>query len=130
MAIQVQQGEVDLKTGAITNPAGGLGIGTVSFKVTPEELVAKAQEVTTEITNMETHLDELQTLVDKTKGYWIGEGGDTNRNLYYDLQDTIETIMTRLKEHPLDLVTIAQTYSDVELQVEEIITPLPGDVLA
>ncbi len=107
----------------------GLSLGKVDIKVTPEELTAKAQEVTNEITKMSGHLDELRNLMDKTKGYWIGEGGDANRNMYYGLTDTIEKIMKRLKEHPVDLVAIAQTYTETELKIEEVASTLPGDIL-
>ena len=40
-----------------------------------------------------------------------------------------EVILKRLAEHPADLRVIAQTYSDTELKIEEVIQSLPGDVL-
>ena len=43
---------------------------------------------------------------------------------------TTETqILRRLSEHPADLREIAQTYTSVELKVQEIAVDLPGDVL-
>ncbi len=78
-----------------------LSAGQVSFKVTPEILTE----------------------------YWIGEAGEMHRNMYRDLEDDIEEILKRLGEHPVDLVAIAQKYSDVELKIQQEIQELPGDII-
>jgi hypothetical protein len=44
--------------------------------------------------------------------------------------ENIELVLKRLAEHPVDLRTIAQTYSETELKIADVIVPeLPGDVL-
>lgn len=101
----------------------------VSLKVTPEILTAKSTEVSNKVRSMKEHLDELKRLVDKTKSYWIGEAGDKHRKMYEDLLPDIEEILKRLGEHPVDLVTIAQQYTDVELKIQEEISALPSDVI-
>ena len=101
----------------------------ITLKVTPEVLVSKSEEVTKRINQMSLHFDQLFQLIEKTKGYWVGEAGDKHRTLYKDMTDDIDEMLSRLKEHPVDLVTIAQQYSDVELKIEQEIASLPGDII-
>ena len=103
--------------------------GSVSLKVTPEVLTSKSSDVANRVSKMKTYFDDLQSLVQKTSGYWEGEAGDKHRQMYKELEDEIEEILLRLGEHPVDLVTIAQKYSDVELKIQEEIQSLPGDIL-
>lgn len=105
------------------------GLGQVTLKVTPEVLTAKSTEVANKVNSMRRHFDDLKALIDKTSGYWIGEAGDKHRKMYQDLESDVEEILKRLGEHPVDLVTIAQKYSDVELKIEQEIQSLPSDVI-
>lgn len=110
-------------------PMAFFAAGQVSFKVTPETLTAKSTEVANKVTAMRQHFEELKTAVEKTSKYWIGEAGDMHRSLYQELEDDTEEILNRLSEHPVDLVTIAQQYTDVELKIQQDIQELPGDIL-
>lgn len=101
----------------------------VSFRVTPEILLAKSTEAAKQVNNMKNHFEALRTLMDKTKGYWLGEGGDKHRQLYHDLEKDTEEILRRLGEHPTDLVTIAQQYFNVEMAIQQAVQELPGDVI-
>lgn len=102
---------------------------SVTIKVTPEILTAKSSEVANKVKAMQTHFDEMEELVNKTKGYWLGEAADKHRQMYADLSDEIEEILKRLSEHPVDLVAIAQRYSAVELKIQQEIKELPSDVI-
>lgn len=115
-------------TGGIANALSLTGT-SVSFKVTPEILTAKSTEAAKSVNAMRKHFEELRRLVDKTGKYWIGEAGDKHREMYYGLEEDIEEILRRLGEHPVDLVAIAQKYSDTELQIQQEIEELPGDVI-
>ena len=91
--------------------------GGIELLVTPERLNQKAGEV-------EKHV------VQKSKGYWIGDAGNMHRQNYSEQQDNIEQVLRRLGEHPGDLRAIAQTYTATELKIEEeIVHSLPGNIL-
>lgn len=115
--------------------AGGIANGlslsgtSVSFKVTPEVLTAKSADAAKSVNAMRRHFEQLRGLVDKTRGYWCGEAGDKHREMYYGLDEDTEEILRRLGEHPVDLVAIAQKYSDTELKIQQEIEELPGDVI-
>lgn len=102
---------------------------TVTLKVTPEILAAKSNETAKQVKAMRRHVEQLQSLIDKTRAYWIGEAADKHRQMYNALKEDVEEILNRLGEHPADLVDIAQRYSDAELKIQQMISELPGDVL-
>lgn len=105
-------------------------MGSVELLVTPEILNQKAGEVEKNVANMRRRFENMKTLVEKSKGYWIGEAGDQHRQNYSDQAESIDTVLRRLGEHPGDLRTIAQTYTATELKIEDIIVQeLPGNVL-
>lgn len=114
--------------GAVANALSLTGT-SVSFKVTPEVLTAKSAEAAKSVSAMREHFEELRRLVDKTKSYWVGEAGDKHREMYYALEEDTEEILKRLGEHPVDLVAIAQKYTDTELKIQQEIQELPGDVI-
>lgn len=103
--------------------------GSVTFKVTPEVLNSKANEVSSLIKKVRMEFDNLNTSINRTKVYWIGEAGDAHRKAYEDQKSNIDEIIRRLEEHPRDLVSIAQTYTDTELKIEEYISSLPSDLI-
>lgn len=113
----------------IENIAPILNIGQVTLKVTPEVLTEKSSEVAQKVASMRAHFEELKEVVNKTSAYWLGEAGDMHRNMYKELEGDVEEILKRLGEHPVDLVTIAQRYSDVELKIQQEIQELPSDIL-
>jgi WXG100 family type VII secretion target len=105
-------------------------LGDVELLVTPEQLNNKAAEVEKNVANMRTRFDNMKRLIDKSQNYWIGDAGDMHRQNYADQVENIELVLKRLAEHPEDLRAIAQTYSETELKIADVIVPeLPGDVL-
>ena len=104
--------------------------GSVELLVTPEVLNHQATEVEKNVSNMRKKFETMKTLVEKSKGYWIGDVGDMHRKNYADQADNIDVMLRRLGEHPGDLRAIAQTYTASELSIQQsIISELPGDVL-
>lgn len=105
-------------------------IGEVHIKVNSTVLTDKAQAVSTSIKNMDNCFEQLESIIKRTSYYWIGEAGDLHRKIYEDKKPQIEDMMKRLKEHPVDLVAMAQTYETTEAMVQSLASELPGDVIS
>lgn len=103
--------------------------GGVHIRVNPAELNQKAQSVSRSISNMERQFEQLETIINRTNSYWIGEAGNMHRQIYQNQKPKVEEMMKRLKEHPSDLALIAQNYMDTESSVTSIAADLPGDVI-
>lgn len=105
-------------------------MGNVELLVTPEVLNQKAGEVEKNVANMKQRFENMKTLVERSKSYWVGDAGDQHRQNYLNQAESIDMVLRRLGEHPGDLRSIAQTYTATELKIEEsVIQTLPGNVL-
>ena len=106
------------------------GIITENFlsyiTVTPEMLTAQAVEAKKSIGQIKKSFKELETIINKTKHYWIGEAGDAHRTCYEKKQDDIAEMFKRLDEDVSDLYQIASVYSETEVQIAN---DLPSDVI-
>ncbi|MBO5030829.1 MAG: WXG100 family type VII secretion target [Lachnospiraceae bacterium] len=104
--------------------------GQVILKVTPEQLLTKAQTTRNNISNLTAGFERIGSVVEQTKNYWIGDAGDLYRRIYIEESGQIQEMLARLLEHPSDLEKIAKNYMDVEDTVEEIALELPGDIIS
>lgn len=105
-------------------------IGEVQVKVNPAVLNEKAQSVSKSIRSMEDSFEQLERIISRTSYYWIGEAGDLHRRIYQENKPKIEEMMKRLKEHPVDLMNMAQIYNSVEAAVRSTVSELPEDVIS
>lgn len=101
----------------------------MTLKVTPEILIAKADEVIKDVSSIKQEMETIQQKVEGTKAYWIGEAGDLHRKLYNDQKEDIQDMMRRLDEHPRDLKIIASNYMTTEREVENIANALTDNVI-
>ncbi len=104
--------------------------GEVQVKVTTEELVNKADDVTNKIKKFKTSFEEIKKLMEGTSAYWIGEAGDLHRELYNKQVDDVDEMIKRLEEHPKDLCEIAGVYVSTETANNDIANQLSGDVIS
>lgn len=82
--------------------------------VTPDILKQTAGEVSGYISTVERLFSSIQTTIGRTKYYWVGEAGDLHRKAFEEQADDVAEILVRLKEHPTDLLKIANIYEDTE----------------
>jgi len=99
------------------------------IQVDTSVIIAKADQVSGAISNMERTFEELQRIVIGTNSYWIGEAADCHRKMFNDEKDDIVKILNRLKEHPSDLKLIAAGYDNTEKKLENINQQLRNDYL-
>lgn len=102
----------------------------VHIKVNSTVLNSKAQSVSNSIKSMANCFEQLETIINRTSYYWIGEAGDMHRNIYKEQKSQVDEMMKRLKEHPVDLMTIAQTYESTESMAQSMAAELPGDIIS
>ena len=86
----------------------------ITLRVQPEALRTKSTEFTRIIDDIEKRFQRIMDISGKTRGYWIGEAGDKDRQGYSSYQTDISYIMKRLREHPVDLLQQAGIYEEAE----------------
>lgn len=105
------------------------GAFLTSLTVTPEQLLEKAITAQNQIRRMQQNFQDLENCVNKTKGYWIGEAGDTHRDFYTSKKEEIRTVFARLNEDVSDLQSMAAVYTRTEQDVTAIAEDLPSDAI-
>ena len=99
------------------------------LRVTPETLEKKADEFTGIVNEIKNHFDQIESISSRTKGYWIGEAGDKDREGYSSYKDDINYIIRRLQEHPTDLMSMAGIYRATESKVSAVNAALKTDLI-
>lgn len=101
----------------------------ITLKVTPNVLKTQSGVVSSEVNSLERTWREMESVFKKTKGYWEGEASTQHMEYYDDVKDDVETIIRRLKEHPVDLLKMAGIYEESESAAQQIASTLPEDVI-
>lgn len=100
------------------------------IKMSPEELMAKADAASSSIGKMRDRLSELGGMVRRTSCYWIGDAGDRHRRTYAEQEKTQEEMMKRLSRHPNNMLKIAGIFQDAEKKSVESAAGLPVDIFS
>lgn len=100
-----------------------------SILVDTNRMINKAEAVSSAIGDVERTFSELQRVVARTSGYWIGDAGDHHRNMFNEERDDIAWILTRLKEHPKDLKLMANNFETTERKLTEVNQKLRSDYI-
>ncbi len=100
-----------------------------SILVDTNTMIAKANTVSSVISDVERTFQELQRVVNKTASYWIGIAGDHHRKMFQAEQDDITFILNRLKEHPEDLKLMAGNFELTERNLTELNRQLRSDYI-
>ena len=94
-------------------------MNNAEFSVTPEELIQKADSMESAVWALKENYDELNRIVEKTRGYWNGEGGNSFRRMFADRQNEIEEMLGRMMEHPEKLLEIVGIDRKKENDIEQ-----------
>lgn len=97
--------------------------------VTPEELVAQADQVRAAADDLQDRFDRIKTLVAETENYWKGEASDAHREAYTKNQTSIDEIIARYREHVTDLEKMAGVYREAELVSTNLADELPASTI-
>lgn len=109
--------------------AGGAEAFLSTLLVEPDALRQKASVAEKKIQAMQTVFEEMETTINRTSNYWIGEAGDAHREYFSSKKADIEEMFKRLAEHVRELNQMASVYSNVEKEVTQLAQDLPADVI-
>ncbi|MBQ6839677.1 MAG: WXG100 family type VII secretion target [Oscillospiraceae bacterium] len=98
-------------------------IGTL--KVSPEEMIAAASELSGYVSNMNECFNQMKNTMSQTESYWVGEAGEAHRQLYLEQVEKTEEIIARYTEHVRDLNAMAGVYAEAESTAQAKAEELP-----
>ncbi|MCD8347693.1 MAG: WXG100 family type VII secretion target [Lachnospiraceae bacterium] len=97
--------------------------------VTTEELRSRSETAREKIQTMTSDLEEITSLVQNTKNYWVGEAGDLARSAYEKQDEAFQEILTFLESNRVNLLQMAGIYEEEESCNEETAAALRTDLL-
>jgi len=100
-----------------------------TLTVAPEALKAQSGAVENERKKMQACFDDLRSLIEGSSGYWIGEAGEAHRKMYLSRIGKVEGILSRYREHVVDLQVMAGVYTEAEAQAAAAGEALPPSTL-
>lgn len=100
------------------------------IKVSTEALNAQAQSIESMINGLKNQFDRVETTLNGSKSYWIGDAGDKHRQLYSSIETDVSGIIERWKKHIASLRKIAGVYEQTESSVTSEASELPSDVFS
>lgn len=101
----------------------------INLKVDSNTLVAQSGIIKNKISQLERKWNSINDAVNRSRRYWEGETSELRRDYYYDLKDDVGLVFKRLKEHPDNLLRMANIYDYAEAKAAEEASSLPVDVI-
>ncbi len=102
----------------------------IRLKVSTDTMISKANEITGQITTVERNWTKMKNLVKNTKIYWQGEASEAHQKSFQQIEESGDRLLRRLKEHPDDLLKMADVYIETEKAVESRAFSLPQNIIS
>lgn len=103
---------------------------TFTLKVTPEIMKSKAKEITDEVGRLESNWKKMEGVITNSKNYWEGDASNLHQKYLKEVKADVTVILKRLKEHPTDLLSMANLYDEAEEKANELSRVLPTDIIS
>lgn len=100
------------------------GFGTV--KVNTEVLQTKGEEAYAKLRAYQTALEQIQGMMSKSSGYWVGKAGDLYREVIQSQLKTAADALAVFADYPKELLEYAGVYSETISRTEAIAESLEG----
>lgn len=102
----------------------------IRLKVSTDVMVNKAGEISEQIAAIDRNWNKMKNLVKNTKIYWQGEASDVHQKNFKQLEEAGDKVLKRLKEHPNDLLKMADVYTETERAIQSKASSLPQNVIS
>ena len=101
----------------------------IVLKVTPDVLTKMADDIDSQIQDIQAQFDLIDTEIRRTGSCWEGDASDAHRSKYDALKDEIYEALNHLKNHPVNLLQMAGLYEKTESDLQEAAQSLQEDVI-
>lgn len=103
---------------------------TGTLKVTTSELRTTSTGFDGDRGQIASLMNEMNSLVSGLNGVWQGDAQQAYVNSFKGLQDSIQILDRKIKEHVTDLMEMAQVYDDAERKTQEASAALPKNAIS
>ena len=101
----------------------------IYLKVSPQVLQSAAGSIQEQIRDISQQFEQIRAEITQTRSFWEGAAGDSHQSQYDRLQEDIREAVSRLKQHPVNLLQMAGLYSETESNMQAEAQSLQEDVI-
>jgi len=105
-------------------------MSSITLKVTPEEMVAAADDVSEQISAVKKAFDSLGTTITSSVSYWEGNASSLHQNQYKEASPKIEEVLKLMKNRPDVLLKMAGLYKAAESENTAATEGLSNDLIS
>lgn len=95
----------------------------------PEEIRTEAGNLSEAIEAIEGAVRNIEGLVNGSSSFWEGIAADRHRTAWSQMQESFQTVIKKLKEHPAELLETAGETEAVVQEAVSRVTALPTDII-
>ncbi|MBR3039696.1 MAG: WXG100 family type VII secretion target [Lachnospiraceae bacterium] len=106
-----------------------LSASAVTIKASTTMIHEKANEVEAYVKELEQSISKIREYVTKTEEFWIGNASEMYVDMYKRQIRESEEMIVRLKNHIVNLRTIAELYMQAETKIASDMNALVGTVI-
>ncbi len=106
-----------------------LSMAGIVLRVDPQAMYEKSGQAQIMLDNMRRCYNQMNTTVNRSESYWVGEAGELHRSIYRNYQKEAETIFRRLQEHVDELRLMGEKYETTERAATNAVEVLSSDVI-
>lgn len=100
-----------------------------TIRATPEALLSASEDISREAGIIEDTISIMQTKMQQTASFWIGDAAELHRSLFDEQLPELETLAKCFRIHSDKLRQISGNYTAAKLSAMEITEALPNDVI-
>lgn len=99
------------------------------IRIDTEAVKTIAEDLKEEVSVLESYFHNIASVIERMGSYWSGDASLRNQEYFRSLQEDTEKLLSRLYEHPRDLLAMTGVYEGAETQSHEIAMSLPSDII-
>lgn len=99
------------------------------IKVTPEQLEMVSTEVLEKVRGTEMAFENMSSIIENSCLHWESDANTKMREIYEIRKDDYARIFREIRQHILNLQTIAGVYKEVEKVNADFSADLPADLI-
>ena len=99
----------------------------IILNVRPDELTAKAGEISTEKSTIITLMDDAKREIDSLKGVYKSEASDEYQRRFAQIYSDIDNMLAIISEYISDLTDAANRFAAAEVEVKNVVAGLPTE---
>ena len=100
-----------------------------TLKVSESAMIRQAGLITSNVERIRASLDSIKSAVCGSRYYWEGEASDLHVKNYTKTEPEMDEVLSRLREHPTDLLRMAGIYRECEQKNTDTAGSLPDNVI-